>query len=187
MSCNLPFTFLSCPVFRNLVHNLNPNLKITTLNDKIKEYSNKITAQAKNHINFQSNEPLSIIIDGWKSQDKKKMLNIMIKPSFNRHIFYKSVNITFDNINTNELSHIIDRSLSVFDSSRFIGFTSDYAPVMKALASSLYTSNLLNVHQFGCVCHTFNLLFEEMLNKRAEIKLIHEQILCLTSEIDHQM
>lgn len=71
ISCNLPFSFLSCELFRNFVKNLNPNYNMITLSEleeeKIKDYSNKIKSLANQHINFETNYPLSIIIDEWKS------------------------------------------------------------------------------------------------------------------------
>lgn len=80
----------------------------------------------------------------------------MIKASFNRSIFYNFINTNCDYINTNEFSHIIDRNLNEFDSCRYIGIISYIAKVMKAFASLLYTSNLINFHQFGCVPYIYS-------------------------------
>lgn len=84
ITCNLPFSFMNCKVFRELVHNLNPNFNMISLRNLREErnadYSNKISLISIKYINFGSNDPLSIIIDEWKSLDKHKMLNVMIKP-----------------------------------------------------------------------------------------------------------
>lgn len=100
----------------------------------------------------------------------------MIKGAFKKPIFYKSINITFESINTDTLSKIIYYFLEGFDRTRFICVTSDNAPVMKSLASTLYDKNRINLHQFGNVCHTFTFVIVEIFSTSFEIKEIHKQI-----------
>lgn len=89
-------------------------------------------------------------------------------------------------MNSDVISNILYNSLDGFDRTRLIGITLDNDPVVKALANSLYTKNLMNVHQFGCVCHTFNLVIEEILSICSNIKKTHTEICSSTTDMDNK-
>lgn len=126
---------------------------------------------------------MSILIDEWKSLDSKKVVNILIKPPFDRPFFRRSVNVAEENLSHKRIGEILHDTLKDFDSNRFICLTTDNALAMKSVVTAMFDSYLLNVYNFGCVCHVLDIIVEKIITKIDYIKVVQDQILNLNSKI----
>ena len=130
----------------------------------------------------------SIVTDGWESQSRQHLINIIIHTPNNHPIYYKSINTTSESLNSEKLAEILCSVAEEIGKARWLSVVTDNASVNLA-AAKIIEKTLPSVFMVGCDSHSYNLLIKDiccMKNSPVIHDLIERANLIVTFIVSHR-